>query len=162
MEFFVQGFPKSLNVGVKVDEIMGETPNVISSNQNDRKRRENSLNKYGLAGGVGKSNITEPVSEDAKRWDGCGTSLSPSMELICMARKPITEKNIALNVLKWGTGAINIDESRIDLNGEIVPINKLESWSGFGQIDNPDYEQEINRKGTSPPPLNFCFFHIFL
>ena len=40
---------------------------------------------------------------------------------IVMARKPLSEKSIAENVIKWGTGGINIDESRIatddNLNG---------------------------------------------
>jgi site-specific DNA-methyltransferase (adenine-specific) len=31
-----------------------------------------------------------------------------------MARKPITEKNIAENVLKWGVGGINIDGCRVE------------------------------------------------
>ena len=42
-------------------------------------------------------------------------------ELICMARKPISEKTITDNVLKWGTGGINVDGCRIgtedNLNG---------------------------------------------
>ena len=28
-----------------------------------------------------------------------------------MARKPLSEKSVAENVIKWGTGGINIDES---------------------------------------------------
>lgn len=42
-----------------------------------------------------------------------GTALKPAVEPIVVARKPLSEKNVALNVLKWGTGGINIDESRI-------------------------------------------------
>lgn len=34
-------------------------------------------------------------------------------ELICMARKPISEKTITDNVLRWGTGGINVDGCRI-------------------------------------------------
>jgi len=45
--------------------------------------------------------------------DGWGTALKPSHEPICMARKPLSEKTVALNVLKWGTGGINIDASRV-------------------------------------------------
>lgn len=47
-------------------------------------------------------------------WEGWGTALKPANEPICLARKPISEKTIAENVMKWGTGAINIDETRID------------------------------------------------
>jgi site-specific DNA-methyltransferase (adenine-specific) len=45
--------------------------------------------------------------------DGLGTALKPAMELIAVARKPLSEKTIALNFLKWGTGAINIGACRI-------------------------------------------------
>ena len=31
-----------------------------------------------------------------------------------MARKPLSEKTVAENCLKWGTGGINIDESRVE------------------------------------------------
>lgn len=44
---------------------------------------------------------------------GWGTALKPAHEPILLARKPLSEKTIVDNVLKWGTGGINIDESRI-------------------------------------------------
>jgi DNA modification methylase len=45
--------------------------------------------------------------------DGLGTALKPAMELICLARKPLSESTVAANVLKWGTGALNIDGCRV-------------------------------------------------
>jgi len=45
----------------------------------------------------------------------------PNASPIVVARKPLSEKNVALNVLKWGTGGINIDACRI---GTEVRINK--------------------------------------
>lgn len=44
-----------------------------------------------------------------------GTALKPATELICLARKPLSERSVAANVLRWGTGAINIDGCRIGL-----------------------------------------------
>jgi site-specific DNA-methyltransferase (adenine-specific) len=38
------------------------------------------------------------------------------MELIVLARKPLSENTIAANVLRWGTGAMNIDGCRIGIN----------------------------------------------
>jgi site-specific DNA-methyltransferase (adenine-specific) len=49
-------------------------------------------------------------------WEGWGTALKPAHEPICMARKPLSEKSIAENVLKWGTGGINIDGCRIGVS----------------------------------------------
>ena len=57
--------------------------------------------------------ITTPATQEAKQWEGWGTALKPACEPIVVARKPLSEKNVALNVLKWGTGGMNIDESRI-------------------------------------------------
>jgi len=57
--------------------------------------------------------ITAPTTDEAKQWDGWGTALKPALEPITVARKPLSEKTIAKNVLKWGTGGINIDGCRI-------------------------------------------------
>jgi site-specific DNA-methyltransferase (adenine-specific) len=57
----------------------------------------------------GEYDVTKGTSE----WEGWGTALKPSHEPIVMARKPLSEKTGAINVLRWGTGGINIDESRI-------------------------------------------------
>jgi site-specific DNA-methyltransferase (adenine-specific) len=92
-----------------------------------------------------------PKSHDIA--DGVGTNLKPAFEPIVMARKPISESTNIRNFERWGTGGINIDDCRIPLNGEVVPINKLEKWSGFGQAIRPDYEQEINTKGRWPSNL---------
>lgn len=45
--------------------------------------------------------------------NGWGTALKPAHEPICLARKPLSEKTVAENVLKYRTGGINIDGSRI-------------------------------------------------
>jgi DNA modification methylase len=62
--------------------------------------------------------ITAPATEAAKQWDGWGTALKPSTEYFTLCRKPLSEKTIAANVLKWGTGGINIDGCRVEANGE--------------------------------------------
>ena len=56
--------------------------------------------------------ITAPATDDAKRWSGWGTALKPAIEPAWLVRKPISESSIARNVLRWGTGAINIDGCR--------------------------------------------------
>jgi site-specific DNA-methyltransferase (adenine-specific) len=49
------------------------------------------------------------------------TNVHPGLDLCLVARKPLSEPTIAGNVLRWGTGAINVDGCRIktadDLNG---------------------------------------------
>ena len=36
------------------------------------------------------------------------------MKIVTIARKPLSEKNVASNVLKHGCGALNVDECRIE------------------------------------------------
>jgi len=55
--------------------------------------------------------------QGTSEWEGWGTALKPAVEPIVVARKPLSEKNVALNVLKWGTGGINIDACRVGTEG---------------------------------------------
>ncbi|MCP4448258.1 MAG: site-specific DNA-methyltransferase [Myxococcales bacterium] len=57
--------------------------------------------------------LTAPATEGAKKWEGFGTALKPAAEFWILCRKPIAEKSIAANVLKFGTGALNIDGCRV-------------------------------------------------
>ena len=58
------------------------------------------------------ASITRAFTEEAQRWEGWGTALKPAHEPVCFARKPLSEKTIAENVLRWATGAINVDAAR--------------------------------------------------
>lgn len=62
--------------------------------------------------------------------DGIGTALKPAHEPICMARKPLSEKTVAENILKYGTGGINIDECRIEGIPPSVPQPQFNSPTG--------------------------------
>ena len=53
------------------------------------------------------------ITKGTSEWEGWGTALKPAHEPICMARKPLEAKTVAENCLRWGTGGINIDESRV-------------------------------------------------
>ena len=71
--------------------------------------------------------ITAPATDEAKQWDGWGTALKPSCEFFTLCRKPLSEKTVAANVLKWGTGGINIDGCRVGT--EEITINRHEGQS---------------------------------
>lgn len=53
------------------------------------------------------------MSDLARQWEGWGTALKPAFEPIVMARKPVSEGSVVANVLKHGTGAINVDGCRV-------------------------------------------------
>lgn len=61
-----------------------------------------------------------PGSPEAHAWDGWrhGTqSQKPALEPIYLAQKPYSEKTGALNLLKHGVGAVNIDACRVPAEG---------------------------------------------
>jgi len=62
-------------------------------------------------------NKIRDLSDAARQWSGWGTALKPAHEPICVARKPLAHKTVAANVLAHGTGAMNIDACRVELQG---------------------------------------------
>jgi DNA modification methylase len=70
-----------------------------------------------------EKNITQITTDQAKQWDGWGSALKPANEPIVLARKPLEKGlSIAENVLKWGTGGINIDGCRVGNQKRTTPI----------------------------------------
>ena len=109
---FGSGFPKSHDVSKGIDKAAGITPEDTGVGFN--------------AAGIGTSNggsifrsdhpeykRPERVTDNARQWQGWGTALKPAQEPICLARKPLIG-TVAGNVLKHGTGALNIDACRVD------------------------------------------------
>ena len=105
------GFPKSLDVGKAIDKAAGAEREVVGSGTSGATAGMQNLGPSGITGG--DFDITAPATEAAKQWDGWGTALKPSMELITVARKPLIG-TVAANVLKYGTGALNVDACRIE------------------------------------------------
>lgn len=116
---YATGFPKSHDVSKGIDKAAGA-----------RRKETGEIRRAGIVrGGTGDEwsagafashaeelkqvRITSPSTDAARSWDGWGTALKPAWEPICLARKPLGEGAVAANVLRWGTGAINIDGCRI-------------------------------------------------
>jgi len=116
------GFPKSHNIGKAVDKLQGnerekvkykarpKTSGTMSGSSDTRPWIEESRKK-----GFHEVDGNIPVGEDAKKWDGWGTALKPALEPITVARKPF-KGTVANNVLRWGTGGINIDGCRVGVD----------------------------------------------
>ncbi len=91
--------------------------------------------------------------------NGIGTALKPANEPILLARKPLSEKTVAANILKWGTGGLNIDECRIGLNGEKQPsgsAKRVFSKNGFN-ADNIKYGDNTITPQSGRFPSNVIF-----
>jgi DNA modification methylase len=118
------GFPKSHNISKAIDKMYGAEREVVGEiKRGDVEKAK--LNGSGYLSdpanrnnekqfGYGVEQITLSATEQAKQWDGWGSALKPANEPIVLARKPLEKGlSIAENVLKWGTGAINIDGCRV-------------------------------------------------
>jgi DNA modification methylase len=110
------GFPKSHDVSKGIDRAAGVERKVIGHSPFDARKPNGSagINSVGLSPESGGGFITAPATDAARQWQGWGTALKPAWEPICLARKPLSEATVAANVLRWGTGALNIDGCRIE------------------------------------------------
>ena len=106
------GFPKSHSVSKGIDRSKGVI-GVVGEGASGRGTETVSSLGNGLNVNFQVRPAYTPATDEARQWDGWGTALKPSWEPICLARKPLSEKTVAANVLRWGTGALNIDGTRI-------------------------------------------------
>lgn len=143
MWLYGSGFPKSMSLGKVIEgkKVLG------SANVRDIKKLDG---KKEIVGGGWNSNEVEQgkrnkeyeqiktnvnyTTELGKKWQGWGTALKPSFEPIIVARKPF-KGSLVDNVIEYGVGGLNIDECRVDYNGEIPNIGgraKHTRGEGYG------------------------------
>ena len=114
---YSSGFPKSLDVSKALDAAAGAERDVIGEHPNPA---GNSLNMSAVGMPV-RASITAPATDAAREWQGWGTALKPAFEPITLARKPFA-CTVAANVLAHGTGALNIDASRVPAGESTIRI----------------------------------------
>ena len=126
MWLYGSGFPKSMNIGKAIDKMSGV------KFKSKPASGVGFMNPEGRGGYNKTNNQLERVGEstdEAKQWGGWGTALKPAHEPIVMARKPLSENTVAENVLKHGTGGINIDGCRVGLSeGDDPRLGGKGSW----------------------------------
>jgi site-specific DNA-methyltransferase (adenine-specific) len=155
------GFPKSMDISKAIDKAAGAKREVVGVSKGvgvDAKDNQfGGINR----GAVGIKQvsvdipITAPATDEAKHWEGWGTALKPALEPIVVARKPVSEKTVAANVLKWGVGGINIDGTRV--GNEEVTINTFDNGAKpWGDAVGEPY---TGRKSVGRWPANVMFTH---
>jgi DNA modification methylase len=155
-----QGFPKSHNVSLAIDELHGAERPVVGRRTDGVGNTDRSLHKHeGFAASREQEfDVTAPATEDAKRWDGWGTALKPANEPAVFARKPLVSGlTVAQNVLKWGTGGINIDACRIPFGDSAWP-GPSERWEDGDPNAEPTLSHDLGRWPANiyacPKPAN--------
>jgi hypothetical protein len=136
------GFPKSQDIGKAIDKAAGAKREVVGIDPEAGRRNKTTKSILGRSAEPedGDYSVTAPATPEAQQWDGWGTALKPAHEPIIVARKPLSESTVAANVLKHGTGGLNIDGGRIgtgDLTGQrpsstMVKTDGESSWEQEG------------------------------
>lgn len=145
------GFPKSLDISKAIDKAAGA----------ERIETGSRIADVGIQGGNFANNTKQgiiklydaPATDAAKEWDGWGTALKPALEPITVARKPI-EGTVAANVLKYGTGGLNIDGARVETLENINTHSSTVKSETFTQIKpTQGWQTEGQKIGRWPANL---------
>ena len=139
---YASGFPKAMNISKAVDRKLGYEREITGIDQ-----------KFGRAdSGIYQMNVDgenkhvfqrkdEPASEEAKRLNGSysGYQPKPSVEVIIVAMKPLSEKTYVEQALKNGKGITWLDDGRIPYQSDDDFLNALEAHREpdlFYRMDN--------------------------
>ena len=104
---YFSGFPKSLDVSKAIDKHFGAEREIVGKHPMPAKPAKGTFNAS-----FEEAVLTKPATEEAQQAEGIGTALKPAFEPATLCRKPLSEKTVALNWLKYKTGGINIDDCR--------------------------------------------------
>ncbi len=135
------GFPKSHNISKGIDKADGwEREKKVFEQKPGMAKSWDTGSGKGFSGT--EAVVDEPISDDAKMWDGFGSALKPSLEPICVAQRPLIG-SIQQNVRAYGTGGLNIDACRIGTeemavtrsNGVNISQNRAMAAANTGRVD---------------------------
>jgi DNA modification methylase len=83
--------------------------------------------------------------ENAEKWVGYHTGMKPAIEEWVLVRKPI-DGTIIENILEYGTGAINIDDSRVFTDWD--EPDRPDTWKKSGHSAKPEASKVAAPPGT--------------
>jgi len=150
MWIYGSGFPKSLNIGKAFDKKNGNEREVTG----ERLCLDMNGGKYnGTENGINDKQYN--YTKGSSQYEGWGTALKPANEPICLARKPLSEKTIVDNVIKWGTGGINVDGCRIGTELVKTSANNGLGNNGIYCDTYKGCEDSEEREGRFPANILF-------
>jgi len=144
MWVYGSGFPKSHDVSKAIDKAAGAERGLVERVRPDGKGAGRLCS--GFVGGSQSPQLKRddsPATPAARQWSGWGTALKPSWEPVIVARKPLVG-TVAENVLRHGTGGINVDGCRVGTE-QVVSLKGLgqnsnmndDNWKGIGSRPAP-------------------------
>lgn len=110
------GFPKGTNVSKGIDRKLGVEREVVGTAKGARNGNGENVDYGSFASAAdGTYDQTASGSDEARKWEGWNSALKPAQEPVILARKPL-EGTLVDNVLAHGTGAINVDATRVSMS----------------------------------------------
>jgi site-specific DNA-methyltransferase (adenine-specific) len=108
---YLNGMPKSRDVALEIDKELGVESKVVGKYNYVQGYKKGGAENYYTE----KDKLRrEPASELGMRYKGAGLGLKPAYEPIILVQKPIEKGlNVAQNIIQHGTGALNLDDTRI-------------------------------------------------
>jgi site-specific DNA-methyltransferase (adenine-specific) len=108
---YLNGMPKSRDIALDIDKELGVESKVVGKYNYVQGYRKGGAENYYSE----KDKLKyEPASDLGKKYKGAGLGLKPAYEPIILVQKPIEKGlTVAQNIIKYGTGALNIEQSRI-------------------------------------------------
>jgi len=117
---YLNGMPKSRNISLEIDKALGVESRKIGEYKYVQGYKKGGAENYYSPT---PKNILEPSSEMGLKYRGAGIALKPAYEPIILVQKPIEQGlTIAQNIIKYGTGALNIEESRIPYSDDDLKV----------------------------------------
>ena len=151
---FSTGFPKSQNIGKAIDKAAGAEREVVGIKTFADGTSQRATARAGInSEQKGQAYETAPATEDAKKWEGYGSGLKPAHEVWFLCRKPLSEKTIVENVLRWSTGALNIDRSRVVTDNELNENGRLSKTERIG-VGSDSKLQGLQKENTHVEELS--------
>jgi site-specific DNA-methyltransferase (adenine-specific) len=157
MWVYGSGFPKSMDVSKAIDKQAGVERERVATNEGIASGSANFGGGSSTQLRNGTKQSAQAITDKAKQWEGWGTALKPAHEPIVLARKPLIG-TVATNVIIHGTGALNIDGSRVGSSAEdFIKLSKgvdairkrggvmENSWKNSSDLSNANPANELGR-----------------
>jgi site-specific DNA-methyltransferase (adenine-specific) len=108
---FLNGMPKSRDVSLDIDKELGQESKAVGKYNYVQGYKKGGADSYSTKNEKLKY---EATSELGNKYKGAGLGIKPAYEPIILVQKPIEKGlTVAQNIIKTGTGALNLEETRI-------------------------------------------------
>lgn len=155
---YSSGMPKAHSAARAIDKSLGVKGEVIPTGNPVRRIRPGAdQNKDGswekLEDREYQPGEYVPATDEAREWDGWhygGQARKPAMEPIYVGQKPFSEKNGALNILKHGVGAVNIDGCRVPSEGGKHREGEASQGRDYRENGSTNFAMKPGPRGGDP------------